>query len=242
VNFKGDFYPESRLSGFSHVDGTVAFYSQVNALLTPQSVVLDVGCGRGAYGEDKVRFRRELRILKGKCRKVIGIDLDPAGEKNPYVDEFRRIEGERWPVESETVDVCLSDNVLEHVADPDQFFSECRRVLKPGGSVCIRTPNVLSYFGLVSKLVPNRQHVSVLQVAKERVQEQDTFPTLYRCNTIPCIRRKLAEHGFEAIVYGYDAEPGYFSFSRLLYFLGVLHQRFAPNLFKVGIHAFGKKM
>jgi len=242
VSFKGDFYPESRLSGFSHVDGTVAFYSQVNALLTPQSVVLDVGCGRGAYAEDKLRFRRELRILKGKCRKVIGIDLDPAGEANPFVDEFRRIEGAHWPVESGTVDVCVSDNVLEHVADPDRFFSECQRVLKSGGVVCIRTPNVLSYFGLVSKLIPNRKHVSVLEIAKERVQEQDTFPTLYRCNTIPCIRRMLVKHGFEAIVYGYEAEPGYFSFSRLLYFLGVLHQRLAPNLFKVGIHAFGRKL
>jgi SAM-dependent methyltransferase len=242
VSFKGHFYPESRLSGFSHVDGTIAFYSQVNALLTPQDVVLDVGCGRGAYGEDPVQFRRELRILKGKCRKVIGIDLDPAGEANPYLDEFRRMDGDSWPVESESVDICISDNVLEHVTDPDQFFAECQRVLKPGGHLCIRTPNVLSYFGLVSKLVPNRKHVSVLEIAKERVQEKDTFPTVYRCNTIPCIQRMLAKHGFEAIVYGYDAEPSYFSFSRLLYFLGVLHQRFAPNLFKVGIHAFGKKL
>lgn len=242
MNFKRRFYPESRLTGLSSVDGTLAFYNQVNALLEPSNVVLDVGCGRGAYGEDPIPFRRQLRILKGKVARVIGIDVDPAGQGNPFIDEFRLLEGERWPVESSSVDICLSDNVLEHVADPEQFFSECQRVVKPGGYVCIRTPNVLSYFGLISRLVPNHRHTDVLEKAKERVKEQDTFPTRYRCNTIPCIRRMLAGHRFEPFVYGYDAEPSYLSFSGFFYFLGVLHQRYAPNLFKVGIHAFGKRI
>jgi SAM-dependent methyltransferase len=242
MDFKKQFYPESKFGGFSNVDGTIGFYNRVNALLSLTDILIDIGCGRGAYGEDSVPFRRALRILKGKCQKVIGIDVDPSASENPYIDEFRLMAGTRWPVEDESADLCLADNVLEHIAEPEEFFSECRRILKPGGYLCIRTPNLLSYFGLFSKLVPNRRHVNALQKVKERVVERDVFPTLYRCNTIPALRRMFEKYGFEHSIYGYESEPAYLSFSRLFYLLGVLAGRFTPNLFRVGIHAFGIKM
>jgi SAM-dependent methyltransferase len=241
MKYKSLYYPESRFGGFSNVDGTVAFYTRVNALLRPSSVVLDVGCGRGAYAEDPVPYRLQLRVLRGKCARVIGIDVDPVGRENPFIDEFRPIKADRWPLENDSVDICIADNVLEHVHEIEDFFSECRRVLKPGGYLCIRTPNLLSYFGLVSWLVPNRSHVPVLRRVKDRVKEQDVFPTAYHCNTIPALRRKLDQHGFDHAVYGHEAEPSYLSFSRFAYFVGILLQRFTPNLLKVGIHAFGRK-
>ena len=37
------FYPESRFGGFTDIDGTVAFYSRVNALVKPLYVVVDFG-------------------------------------------------------------------------------------------------------------------------------------------------------------------------------------------------------
>lgn len=229
------------MGGFTTIDGTIIFYNRVNALIEQNSVVVDVGCGRGAYAADPIPYRRQLRILKGKCRKVIGIDVNPGARDNSFIDEFRLIECERWPLADASSDLCLCDNVLEHLEDPDHFFAESRRVLRPGGYLCIRTANVLSYIGLVSKLVPNRQHAAVLKKVKERIEEVDIFPTLYRCNTLACLRRKMRAHGFEAHVYGHDAEPSYLSFSRFFYFLGVLHQRFAPGMFKVGLHAFGIK-
>src|SRR5262245_60292686 len=92
------YYPESRFGGFTDVDGTITFYNRVHSFITPESVVLDVGCGRGEYDEDIVAVRRERRILKGKVQRVIGIDVDPAGQTNPFLDEFHLINGDRWPV------------------------------------------------------------------------------------------------------------------------------------------------
>lgn len=241
MHFHEQYYPESRFGGFSNIDGTVVFYSRVHALLQPASVVVDVGCGRGAYTTDPLPYRRNLRILKGKCRRVIGLDLDPGAKDNPFLDEFFLIEGARWPLADATADLCLADNVLEHVESPDNFFAECRRILQTGGMLCIRTPNLLSYFGLLAKLIPNPQHAQWLQKVKDTPAE-DIFPPFYRCNTLPKLRKMLQKHGFEAVLYGYDAEPSYLSFSRLFYWLGVLHQRFAPQLFKVGLHAFGRKI
>lgn len=50
-------YPESGAGGFSRVDGTVEFYTRVNALLSPDAVVVDLGAGRGKQSEDPVAFR-----------------------------------------------------------------------------------------------------------------------------------------------------------------------------------------
>jgi len=47
-------YPERRFGGFTHVDGTVVFYTRVNSLLDRSTVVLDMGCGRGVAAEDPV--------------------------------------------------------------------------------------------------------------------------------------------------------------------------------------------
>lgn len=235
------FYPESKFGGFSRVDGTVAFYTRVQALAGTDSVVVDFGCGRGAYREDPIAFRRDLRVLRGKVRRVIGIDASQSGAENPFVDEFRHLEEAHWPIEDGQANLIVCDNVLEHLTDPSVFFSEARRVLCQGGSLCIRTPNLWNYIALLSKIIPNRSHAQVLAKAKPRLAEEDIFPTLYRCNTIPAVRRALAQQGFEGVVYGYEAEPSYLSFSKAAYALGVLHQRLAPGVFKAAIFAFGRK-
>jgi ubiquinone/menaquinone biosynthesis C-methylase UbiE len=243
-DYRARHYPESRFGGFTDVDGTIAFYTRVHSLLETSFVVLDVGCGRGAYGADPVRVRRELRIFKGKCRRVIGIDPDEqAGGGNPFLDEFRLLQGERWPVEDASVDLCVCDSVLEHVREPETFFAECRRVIKPGGYLCLRTANALNYISIFSRLIPNRLHAAVLgKVLSTPREEEDIFPTLCRCNTARRIRKMLDKHGFEHCVYGYEAEPYHLGFSRLAYLCGVLHQRLAPRLFKSTIFAFARRI
>ncbi len=235
------FYPESRFGGFTQIDGTVAFYARVQALARPDSVVIDFGCGRGAYAEDPVAFRRDLRIFKGKVARVIGLDVGPAGSTNPFLDEFHQLEGSRWPLPNETADLLVCDNVLEHLPEPGGFFAEARRVLRPGGVLCIRTPNRLNYIAVLSQLIPNRSHAQVLSKAKPELAEEDVFPTHYRCNTLPALRSALARQDFDAVVYGYEAEPSYLSFSKFAYALGVLHQRLAPGFLKPAIFAFARK-
>lgn len=236
------FYPESRFGGFTQIDGTVAFYTRVQSLVRPESIVIDFGCGRGAYADDPLPFRRDLRILKGKAGRVIGLDTSPAGAENPWLDEFHLLQSPRWPVEDSRADLCICDNVLEHLPEPQVFFSEARRVLKPHGVVCIRTPNRWNYVALLSRLIPNRNHARVLAKAKPGLNEVDVFPTFYRCNTIPALRASLNRHGFDAVVYGYEAEPSYLSFSKFAYALGVLHQKIAPGFLKPAIFAFARKI
>jgi SAM-dependent methyltransferase len=214
----------------------------VRELLPADGVALDIGCGRGTQGEDPVRVRRDLRILRGHCHEVIGIDVDDAAADNPYVDAFRPIrEDGSWPVEDASVDLAVADFVVEHVDDPDAFFGEAARVLRPGGHLCIRTVNARSYLGLASRLVPNALHTSVLRRTHGSRPDQDVFPTLYRCNTVRALSGQLDRHGFDAAVYATESEPSYLAFSRPTYRLGLLHTRLVPRGLRVGLHAFARR-
>jgi SAM-dependent methyltransferase len=240
---KDRFYPESTFGGYTDIDGTVVFHSRVNSLLRPTDIVADIGCGRGSHHEDTVAFRRDLRVLKGKCRRVIGIDVDPQAAANPYVDEFRQIplDSMEFRIDSGSVDLGVTDYVVEHVENPAKFFSECHRVLKPGGFLCIRTTNVRSYIGLAARLTPNRLHSNVVGWAQLTRKAKDVFPTQYRANTRGRLSRALESAGFEPWVYTHNPEPSYLSRSALAYRMGVLYQRYAPRALGAVLLAFARK-
>lgn len=235
-------HPEFDFGGFTELDGAVRFYARVRELLPPDGTALDVGCGRGTQDDDPVSIRRDLRILRGHCRRVIGIDVDAAAAENRFIDEFHLIGSDgRWPVDDACADLAVADFVVEHVPDPDAFFAEAARVVKPGGVICIRTINVNSYLGVASRLVPAALHAATLRRTHPERRAEDVFPTVYRCNTRRRLARALTEHGFDAAVYTSEDEPNYLGFSALTYRLGLLHRRLAPRAFLVGLVGWGRR-
>ena len=243
LNLLERFYPESRFGGFADVDGTVIFFGRIHALLSAESTVLDVGCGRGSgLSDDPVAYRRGLRMLRGRCRTVIGIDVDPDAAQNPGIDEFHLIEaGEAWPVSNGSVDLIVSDFVLEHVAHPDAYFAEVARVLKTGGVFCARTSNRIGYVGVLASLIPNRRHAKVLERVQGDRQAVDMFPTCYRVNTVRAARRMLKQAGLEGIAYGYEAEPSYLQFSALAYRFGKYLHALTPSFLRTCLFIFARK-
>lgn len=237
------FYPEAAFGGYSHVDSTIAFYTRINALLKPDDVVLDVGCGRGA-ARDRFNWKpaEKIRVFKGRCQKVIGIDVDPAGTDNPFLDEFRLIAAERWPMDSASIDLMIADFVLEHVDDADAFFAECERVTKPGGIICFRTPNRWNYASIVSSLIPNRWHEAVLDKVQSKRKEADVFPTHYHANSVRALRGLLSRHSFDGVVIRHNGEPAYLAFSRMAYGLGVYLHRWMPAVFYSTLLVFARRL
>jgi SAM-dependent methyltransferase len=168
-------------------NSVVPFLGVAQALAAESGVVLEVGCGRGATADEQ-RTRR-FADLRGTGRRVIGIDVDPVGEQNPMIDEFRVIDAaQRWPVADGEVDLAVSDWVLEHVAEPRAFVAELTRTLRPGGAFVARTVSRYSLLSLGARSVPNARHANVLTTLQPSRQERDVFPTKYLMNT----RRDLA--------------------------------------------------
>lgn len=210
------YFPEMNAGGFSRADGTVAFYTRVRSLTTPDSTVVDFGAGRGKFLEDPVAFRRDLRRLRGSVRTVIGLDVDEAVRDNEALDEAHVITpGAPLPLADESVDMLVADLVFEHVDDPEWAGREIGRVLKPGGWVCGRTPNRFGIIATAARAVPNRLHVRALRVLQPTKRDVDTFPTRYRMNTRRDLRAALPTDRFDHYTYTYDAGPSYAAGSRV---------------------------
>lgn len=210
-------FPETAAAGYSRADATVEFYVRVNALLRPDSVVVDFGAGRGLFMEDPVPFRRNLRMFKGRAHQVIGVDVDPVVKENESVD--RAIVWEPGtPIElpDASVDLVVSDVTFEHIDDPELVVTELERIVKPGGWVCARTPNRWGYIAIAARLVPNHWHARILSRLQANRQERDVFPTRYRLNTLAAVRREFAAPAWEVHGYAATGEPGYAGRSRLL--------------------------
>jgi arsenite methyltransferase len=131
-------YPEPELSRVP--DATVESFAGVAnhwllGRVEPGEVVLDLGCGAGT----------DLLIaaqMSGPAGRVIGVDMTRAmleraaasaremGLENVALHESLI---EALPLEDASVDVVISNGVIDLVPDKDAVFDEIDRVLRPGG-------------------------------------------------------------------------------------------------------------
>ena len=210
--------PELQAGGFSRHEGAIQFFTRVQALLHPDMCVLDFGAGRGLFQEDPNMFRRNLRTLRGKVRKVVGVDVDDAVLTNTGVDESRLVKpGELLPFAPSSFDMVVSDWVLEHLDEPEIFAREMERVLKSGGWLCARTPNKWGLTAIGARLVPNKLHTKFLKRLQPARQEKDVFPTRYRLNTLRDIERFFPESSWVNCSYLWRGEPKYHGNSSILF-------------------------
>ncbi len=102
-------------------------------------VVLDLGSGAGFDA-----FLAAQRV--GKTGRVIGVDMTPEmlvrakenARKGKYTNvEFRSGEIENLPVENSSIDVIISNCVINLSPDKKAVFKEAHRVLKSGGRLMV---------------------------------------------------------------------------------------------------------
>lgn len=104
-------------------------------LLTPESRVLDVGCGPGS-----------ITIGLRPAAWVLGVDVEPgqlalaraAAQRLSTVD-FLAASVYHLPLPDESVDIAFSHALFEHLARPADALAELRRVVRPGGSIALST-------------------------------------------------------------------------------------------------------
>jgi SAM-dependent methyltransferase len=115
------------------------------ARTNPRSVI-DLGCGRGFLLSALARQIPGLR-----CFGVELSDLAIDEARANGITVFHQSLSTRLPLEDETIDLAVMGEVIEHVFDPDACIEEVRRVIRPGGTLIVTTPNLASWLnrGLV---------------------------------------------------------------------------------------------
>lgn len=124
-------------------ESDVAYKRRVRTMLeflepAPGDRILDCGCGMGFY------LKCLTSLSKATCT---GLDYDPqalafarqvlAGKGAPIV----RGDALHLPYADGSFDKVLCSEVLEHLPDDRQGLAELRRVLRPGGLLCVTVPH-----------------------------------------------------------------------------------------------------
>ncbi len=188
---------------------------RIAALLTPDSVLLDAGCGRTVP---------VLRKYLGRAKRLIGVELVSFTDVPPGIETYNA-DLSSIPLPAASVDVILSRSVFEHLTDPESVYREFARLLRPGGAVVFLTANMWDYGTLAARLVPNRFHARIVKEVEGRAEE-DTFPTAYRTNTRAAVDRLAADSGLRVESFEYLSQyPNYLMFNGALFFLGTCYEK-----------------
>ncbi len=197
------------------------FRKTVLRYIDDKTVMLDAGAGRGILPEMN---------FKGIAQKVVGIDPVEEVNQNPFLDEAHVGLADNMPFFSDdSFDVIVSDNVLEHVADPEKFYAEIARVLKKGGVFIAKTPNKHHYVPLIARITPLSFHKFYNSLRGR--EYEDTFPTEYKANT----KKDQGSHGgkfgllLEEMNY-VEGRPEYLRMTFITYFVGIIYERLINTL------------
>lgn len=166
------------------------------ASLKKGEIVLDLGSGAGFdcfLAADRV----------GPEGRVIGVDMTPemlekarenAEKDNLSNIEFRLGEIENLPVADSTVDIVISNCVINLSTDKDRVFSEAFRVLKPGGRIMVSDivltrelpdiirKNVSAYVGCISGAIIKEDYLNAVSKAgftDVKILDETNFPINY---------------------------------------------------------------
>ncbi len=147
------------------------------ASLTPGQTVLDLGSGAGL---DCLLAAQKV----GSEGHVIGVDMTPemieraqanAKRVNATNVEFRQGYLEDLPVDSSTVDVIISNCVINLSPDKEKVFNEAFRVLAPGGKLAVsdivtdgELPEVVrnslsAWAGCVAGAVEAKEYIAMME-------------------------------------------------------------------------------
>jgi ubiquinone/menaquinone biosynthesis C-methylase UbiE len=132
------------LKPLSHTSTNDKVIALVRPHLSGGARVVDVGAGEG-YFSSKLGEIVERELGRDVASTLSACDVFPSNFRYGAIRcDLIDVATGRLPYEDATFDVACSLEVVEHVPDQFAFAHELFRVLRPGGTAMVSTPNVLN--------------------------------------------------------------------------------------------------
>ena len=129
----------------------------------PGGILLDLGCDDGA---NTTRFAAAARAAETHGLELIEERAEEAAGRGVQVRIGDPIK--RFPFDDRSFDVVVSNQVIEHLCDTDNFVRESYRVLRPGGLAVVSTENLASWHN-IGALMFGWQPFSLTNVSDRRL-------------------------------------------------------------------------
>lgn len=101
--------------------------------------LLDIGCGGGLISEPMARLGAAVIGADAAAENIATAQVH-AAQSGLEID-YRATTAEALAAAGEQFDVVLALEIVEHVADPQDFITTCARLLRPGGMLIVSTLN-----------------------------------------------------------------------------------------------------
>ncbi len=111
--------------------------------------ILEIACGRGGFS----------RLLASRGAHIVGADFSISALRiarqrlqgrpaRPVPPMLAQADAQSLPFSTNSFDVVISCETIEHLRDPRAAVREMARVTRPGGLLYLTTPNYLNLIGL----------------------------------------------------------------------------------------------
>ena len=101
--------------------------------------ILDIGCGGGLLSEPMARLGATVVGVDAAERNIPVARVH--AEQSGLIIDYRHTTAEAIAEAGEQFDAVLNMEVVEHVADPQEFLTVCQTLVKPGGIMICSTLN-----------------------------------------------------------------------------------------------------
>lgn len=175
---------------FGYFDPEWIYEAVVDRLVDGQTRWLDVGGGRETFPHNRALSEELAR----RCARLVAVDPSENLAENALAHERVRSTIEEYRADR-PFDLATLRMVAEHIEDPPSAVAALARLLKPGGTAVVYTPNRWSPASLAASLLPHRLHAPIAAVLWQ-THDADVFPTVYRMNSRRRLRAVFEAGGF----------------------------------------------
>jgi 2-polyprenyl-3-methyl-5-hydroxy-6-metoxy-1,4-benzoquinol methylase len=106
------------------------------------AVIIDVGCGDG--------LAAQVAAQRNPGHQFVGVDWSDSALRQAQARGLAvvraGVEGSGLPLAGASADVVIMSEIIEHLVDTDSALDEVFRILKPGGSLLLSTPNLAAWY------------------------------------------------------------------------------------------------